>query len=173
MFKKINFRRTLVAGSIAALLFCIPAYIFIKQAEYKQSWILFLGSSFFLVVMAINTYLDIKKRGGDESTVTMVFAAHMATLAGVLIACIICFILLAVMVPGYLVHGIPGKVLADVPPNAIEDKTNGLSFQLFMAATIINFAGGSFAGITIPFYAKNNQTRNSKAPKAPRQKGMK
>ena len=164
MFKKINWLSSFRSATIAALLFCIPAFIYIKRADFTTSWVLFMGSILFLFAMAFFTFRENKKRGGNESTVTLVFAAHVTTIIGVLIACAVCFLLLVLLVPGYLQPAPAQKLLVNEPASVVMDKTNGLSFNLFLAATVLNFAGGSIAGITVPFYAKRNQTKDNREP---------
>jgi len=66
-------------------------------------------------------------------------------------------------VPGYLSSSHP-KTLVEEPVNIIHDKTDGLSFMVFMAATVINFSVGSFTGIVLPFYLKKNQTMDPRVP---------
>ena len=117
-----------------------------------------------MIVIWVHTMLDSKKRDNNESTVALVFASHMAVLVGIIVACIICFLLLSIMVPGYLSSSHPEKTLVDEPVNIIHDKTEGLSFIVFMAATVVNFSVGSFTSIVLPFYLKKNQTRDPRIP---------
>ena len=164
MFRKIMWQPTIINALIAAAIFCIPAGIYIYKADYTASWLLYLGSALFFFTIAFHTYLDSKKRGGDESTVALVFASHITTLAGVLISTIACFLMLTFLIPGFMEHHTADKILENAPPNTIKGNTNGLSMYVFIAATIINFTGGSFASITIPFYAKRNQTKDNRQP---------
>lgn len=164
MFKKIDWISTVKWATAAAVLFCIPALIYILHADYTLSWILFLGSGIFLFVNAFHNVWESIGRGGDESTVALVFAAHVTVIIGIIISCIICFLLLVAFVPGYLSAGPATKLLVNEPATTLMDKTNGLSFNLFIAATVLNFAGGSIAGITVPFYSKRNQTKDNKEP---------
>lgn len=173
MFRKINFRDTVIYALAGALAFCIPVFIYIYRAQYTQSWLLYIGSFLFMIVMWIHTMRSSKKRGQDESTVALVFASHVTTIAGVVLACFFCFLMMVLLVPGYLGSGMAGKVLPDEPVNTIHDKTNGLSFQVFFAATVINFSVGSFVGIILPFYSKRNQMRDSRDPAPLHQKGVK
>jgi riboflavin transporter FmnP len=170
MFKKINWPRTLISGSLAGILFCIPVYFFIKDATYQESWLFYVGSFFFLIVIAAHTLVENKLRGQNESTVALVFASHVATIVGVIVAIILCFFLLVIFVPGYLSAGNTAKTLINEPSNTILDKTNGLSFKVFMCATILNFSAGSFASIIFPFAAKKNQTKDSREPTPLQQK---
>jgi hypothetical protein len=171
MFKKMNLATSLIYGGIAAVLACIPVFFYIREASYTQSWLIYMGSFFFAVVIAIHTLRENKKTGGNESTVFMVFKSHVTTLMGVIMACIICFLLLVTMVPGYLTEGPAGKQMRDAPVNSKEDKTNGLSFKVFSGAILFNFSMGSFVGIVFPFYSKRNQKKDSREPFPLHQKG--
>jgi hypothetical protein len=164
MFRKVNFFSTFRSAVIAAMLFIVPVYFFIREGLYRESWLLYLGSFLFLVVIWIHTLRENKLRGENESTVAMVFISHVATIAGIILASIFSFILLSIMVPGYLESGPPDRTLVGEPANVIKDKTDGLSFQVFFAATVINFSVGSFTGIILSFYSKRNQIKDPKEP---------
>jgi hypothetical protein len=89
----------------------------------------------------------------------MLASGHIATLMGVIIACLLAFILQVIMVPGYLSSGTTDKVLTGEPANMVYDKTRGMSFMVFVTATIGNFSAGSFVSIIFPFALKADQTR--------------
>ncbi len=164
MLRKVNIFRTLITGLIAGGVFAIPVYLFIRDNTYTNSWILYIGSFLFMVVVWMHTMHENKKRKEKESTVALVFVSHMATLAGVIFSVVFSFILLSLFVPGYFDQGNADQLMRQEPANVITDKTDGLSFQVFFAATVINFSVGSFVGIILPFYAKRNQTRDPKDP---------
>ena len=164
MLRKVNIFRTLISGLIAAVLFSIPIYLFIRDNNYTDSWLLYLGSFLFVVVIWVHTIRENKKKSENESTVALVFISHTATITGILFSVIFSFLLLSLFVPGYLGHGNADQLLQQEPVNVIKDKTDGLSFEVFFAATVINFAVGSFAGIILPFYSKQNQATDRKDP---------
>lgn len=164
MFRKIDWRYSIVSAVIAATLFCICAFIYITKADYSVSWILFLGSVLYFFTVATVTVMDNFKRGGNESTVAMVFASHVITILGILISAIVCLIMLTVIDPGTMGFGAPEKVMTGNPPSSIQGRTGGLVFRIMFAAVVLNFFGGSIAGVTIPFYSKRNQTKDDKAP---------
>jgi cytochrome bd-type quinol oxidase subunit 1 len=112
----------------------------------------------------VYTLRENKRRGENESTTAMVFACHVTTIVAIVIICVICFFLLSIMIPGYLSAGDAEKHLMQKPDNIITDKTGGLSFNVWMSATIVNFAVGSFTGIILPFSSKQNQTRDDRDP---------
>jgi hypothetical protein len=172
MFKKLNIRTTLIAGTIAGILFSIPALIYIRSANYEKSWLLYVGSFLFMITQWIHTILESKRRENNESTVALVFASHAATMVGIVVSCILSFLLLSLFVPGYLSSSHP-KTLTEEPVNIIHDKTEGLSFSVFMAATAINFSLGFFTAIVIPFILIKNQTRDSRIPTPLHNRGSK
>lgn len=164
MFKKIDLLSNVRNGVIAGLIFGIGVFFYIRETTYSHTWLVYLGSFLFFIMIVIDVMLFNRRSGSNANTVTMVFSSHVTTLVGVVVASLVSFILLAIMVPGYLDNGPTGKVAPDAPINAIHDKTNGLSFRIFIAATIFNFAFGSFASILFPFSIKRNQTKESGEP---------
>lgn len=164
MFRRINFRNSFRSAFIAALLFAVPVFFYLKDTTYGSNWLIYLGSFFFFLVIVLHTIFFNKVRGGNANTITMVFASHVVTVMGVVLSCLFVFILLVTMVPGYLEAGPAGKATPDTPPNEVFDKTNGLSFRIFMGASLINFIFGSFVGIVFPFSVKRNQTKDTGEP---------
>jgi hypothetical protein len=164
LFRKIDWKPTLISAAVAAICFAIAVGIFIYWSRYDQTWILYLGSFAFLIVMFYHIIHDSKLRGNNESTVALVFSSHVATIIGVILATALSFILLAIFVPGYIGSGSADVQQQGEPANVLKDNTDGLAFQIFLAATVINFSVGSFCGIIVPFTIKKNQMRDSKDP---------
>jgi len=164
MFRKVDWVHSLTFGGIAGLLFCIPAFIYIQRASYNDSWLLYLGSMFFFLMIVADILIFNRKRGANESTAAMVFESHVTTLIGVFAALLGCLILLMIMVPGFFQPGMADKQLTDAPANTIRDKTEGLNFKVFALAILANFSFGSFASIIFPFTAKRNQTKDNQDP---------
>jgi hypothetical protein len=172
MFKKINWRTTIRTASLAAFFFCVAVFIYIQYGSYRGSWLLYVGSFLFMSVLWLHMLAENKRRGFNESTVALVFEGHVTTVVGIGFCCLLSFILLVILVPGYLSPGNAGKTLTGEPPQLLVDKTDGLSFEVFMAAIVMNFSVGSFTSIILPFYAKRNQTRDKRKPTPFHQKGL-
>lgn len=170
IFKKIEWRSTIIASSIAAILFATAAGVFIYRADYIDSWILYLGSVMFFFTIAYFTAFTSRKRGWNESTVSLVFAAHVATILGILISVGLCFILLVIMTPHFILPGAAERELINEPATQLRGVTDGLVFKVMFAATVANFCGGSIGGITIPFYSKRNQMKDNREPSPMQQK---
>ena len=97
MFRKVNFFNTFMSALIAAIVFIIPVYFFIRDGLYRESWLLYVGSFLFLVVMWVHTIRENKLRGENESTVTMVFISHVATISGIILASLFAGVTVVVM----------------------------------------------------------------------------
>jgi len=163
MFKKEYLVSYITWGIIAAIAFLIPTLIFINSENYAQTWLLFLGNGFFLVVIAIYMLTFNSKRGGDVSTQTQMAAGHIATAIGIIISCIAAAIAIAVFIPDVFSPGLSDKALANAPAQTGTGKTHGLVFFVFMCAVIGNICGGSFASLMLPYAAKRNQTKDRKS----------
>ena len=164
MFQNIEWKNTFKWAFFGAVLCCVPAFIYILRADYTALCLLFLGAILFLFANAFHNVTESKKKASDESMAALVFEAHVTTIAGIILACFICFLLLVILIPGYLEAAPAQKLLVNEPATTVMDKTNGLSFNLFVAAAVLNFAGGSIVGITVPFYAKRYKAKNNKQP---------
>jgi len=141
---------------IAAVLFCICAFVYIKIADYEASWILYVGSILFFFAIAIATTRKDKKHKA-KSTGEMVFTSFATCITAILISVIFCFILLMTMDSGFLLPTHSIKIMHDTPPATINAKTGGLAFKVFFAATVLCFFGGAIAAIALPFYASSKQ----------------
>jgi hypothetical protein len=166
MYKPFNPKPYLIYGLLAAVVYCIPVTIFLSDPEYRNAWLLYLGNLLFLFPIIAFLYAFNRKRSENAGTLVMLASGHITTVAGVVISCILAFLLLVIMVPGYLGAGTTEKVLTGEPANTVYDKTRGLSFMVFATAVIGNVAAGSFVSIIFPFAMKADQTRE----KVPRRK---
>jgi hypothetical protein len=161
MNKPFNPKPYLIYGLLAAVVYCIPVTVFLSDPEYSQGWLLYLGNLLFLFVIVAFLFAFNRKRSENAATLAMLTAGHIATLFGIVISCVLAFLLLVIMVPGYLGAGEADKVLTNEPANITYDKTRGLSFMVFATAIIGNFAAGSFVSIIFPFALKADQTRET------------
>ena len=165
MFKHVHWPVFLKSGLIAAILYCIPVFFFIKRALFGDGWELYLGNFFFLTVVVLFLIRFNNQRKDNTSSVSMFVAGHLLTLIGIVFSCLFCFILLVLMIPGFLHAGQTEKILKEVPANSIHDRTNGLAFMVFASAVVGNFFTGAFVSIVFPFSMKEDPTTDKIAPK--------
>jgi predicted ABC-type exoprotein transport system permease subunit len=163
MFKKEYILSYIKWGIISAIAFCIPMIIFVNSGDYQNTWLLFLGNGLFLVAIAAYMLSFNKMKGGDASTQTQMAAGHIATIAGIIISCIVAAIAIAVFIPDVFSPGLADNALENAPAQTGTGKTHGLIFFVFMNATIGNLCGGSFVSLILPYTAKRDQTKDRKS----------
>jgi hypothetical protein len=159
MNKPFNPKPYLIYGLLAAVVYCIPVTVFLTDPEYSQGWLLYLGNLLFLFVIVAFLFAFNRKRSENAATMAMLAAGHIVTVMGIVISCVMAFLLMVIMVPGYLGGGTADKVLTGEPANTVYDHTRGLSFMVFATAIIGNLSAGSFVSIIFPFALKADQTR--------------
>jgi len=152
-------------GLIGAVVYSIPVAIFLSDPDYEKTWILYVGNLLFLFAILGFLYEFNKRRDENAGTLTMLAAGLIATVVGIVFACILAFILLSTMVPGYLA-GDPQKNVVGEPANTAFDNSSGVGWLVFATAVIGNIAAGSSISIILPFALKADQTRE----KVPRRK---
>jgi len=160
MFKRIHWRQYVPFAVIAAIVYCIPVFFFIREANYTQSWLLYVGNFLFLFVIVAFLVSFNRKRNENAGSVTMVAAGHITTIMGILSALVLSALLLVIFIPG-IFHAEAGKVLQNAPANTEHGNTNGLVFKVFANAIVGNMATGSFVSIMLPFTLKGDQTKES------------
>ena len=164
MFKNVHWRHYLTYAIVAAFLFGLAVLIFLMDTSYSRAWLLYIGNALFLFTIAAFLLSFNRRRDRNASSMTMLTAGFITSGAGIIIACLLCFILLSVMIPGLFHAGEPGKVLTGAPANTVLDKTHGLLFMIFGSATIGNGAAGLFVCIIFPFAIKGDQTKEKTPP---------
>ena len=161
MLRLVKWHMCLRWAVIPAVIFSIAVFFYIDKADYSLSWILFLGSILFFFCIAIFTVVAGNKKGMGDTIGSLVFASYLTTVFAILLCLAGCIILLYFMEPGFISTGPVNKLLKNEPPAAIIDKTNGMVFNIFMTAVVVNFSGGSLVGILIPFYVTKIKTSSN------------
>lgn len=163
MFKKEYLPSYLMYGFLAALLFCVPMFIFVSSAKFSNTWWLYVGNVLFLLGIVFFMLRFNKKKGEDTSTQTMVAAGHITTAIGIIISIIAAIIALLIFVPDLFNSGQSDKVLENAPAATGTDKTHGMIFMMFMNAVIGNLVAGSVPSILLSYTAKKDQTKDRKS----------
>ena len=153
LIKKRNISFYLSYAIIAAILYAIPTLFFIRDTQYSQAWLLYLGNAFFLAAMVVAVIALNKRYGGNATTRSLIVGGHVITIIGVVIACIIALILLMIYEPELFQSRNTGVVLEGKPANS-----GNLFFIIIISALVVNFAAGSFASFMFPYTVKRNQT---------------
>jgi len=160
VLKGIIGRRYVYFAAVAAIVYCIPVTFFLIQADYVQTWLLYLGNFLFLVVVVQFLFSFNKKRDENAGIITMLTAGGIVTVMGIIFSLFLSFLLILILVPGVF-HSPAGKVLEHAPANTEKGNTNGLVFKVIINAIIGNIATGFFVSTLFPFSLKGDQTKES------------
>jgi len=101
----------------------------------------------------------------------MLFAGHLATLTGIVIAAITTFILVWSYYPGLFGRVPVEKVLPGAASQSQLHPQTYLLMMIMITATIGNFATGSFISIVVSYAGKRDQTKDEPAQVGPREPG--
>lgn len=146
---------------LAAIVYCIPVLFFLRDATYKEAWLLYVGNFLFLFPVLLLLVQFNRQHKENTSSIAMLKAGSLVTVTGIVVSCLLCLLLILMMVPGYLHAGPTQKLLENKPANMINDKTNGLSFMVFANAVVGNISTGLFIAILFAFSLKSDQTKES------------
>jgi len=160
MFKNHPVKSYLIYSVIAALLYSVVAYLFIRNQTFTSSWILYIGNALFGCCIAVFVISYNKKRRENASVGTMIAAGHITTVMAVIIVCIISLLLFLLI--SYVSHpSQQTEVLSNAPPQMESGERHQFLLSLFMNAIIGNVAAGSFVSLIISYAAKRDQKGNT------------
>ena len=143
MFKKFPFY--LGRYSIApAILFIIPLIVYIRDETFSQTWLLYLGNALFLVCIFIFEFIFFKQQHETDSPVN---AGIAVTISGVIICCLLIFVVVAIFAPLLYTMGDAAVTLQNKPPDFSQKSEFGVWIILFASAIIGNMVAGAFCSI--------------------------
>ncbi len=157
MFKDHPVKAYLRYSIIAAVLYSIVAFFFIRDETFRSSWILFIGNMLFACCIVAFILLYNKSRKENASIGTMVFAGHLTTVMGIIIACIICLVLFFLMPAASHTVRQTNDAVNNAPAQLQSGERNEYLLALLMSAIIGNVSAGSFISIILSYAAKRNQ----------------
>ena len=152
MKARIDIGLSLKYALIEAVLFAATVFIYVKYATYQKTWLLFLGSFMFLIVNALYSYIINRLRSAADTPFTLIVKSHIVTVSGIILSCILSFLIMTIMIKGYTAGDVLNQPLPGDPPTMESNKITSLSIKIFLVAVIGNFIAGSFPGLLIPFF---------------------
>jgi hypothetical protein len=149
-------KQVLLYAAAAAVVYAIAATVYIKDMSYSASWILYVGNFLFAAVIGIFIAWFYKKHEENISSVTLVSIGAKTAVAGIVIACIICFLLLFILVPGVFKSGSGSTIYLQHSPAQFEGKNQGFASILFFNAILGNAGTSFFISLLVPFSVMKN-----------------
>lgn len=153
LFQRQNIIDYLLYGGMAAAGFLVGEVIFVQSDSFHAAWWLYMGNFFFLFFLFLYVRKLTRKPPQRFSAMTMLMSGHLATVAGIAVACVLSVLAMLMMRPDAL----------DFAPAASGGKGRGVLFMVFLNATFVNFSVGSFMSIVSSYAIKWNQTRDKPA----------
>jgi len=164
LLDKRHLKEYLLFGLAAGIVFNLPVIFFLINNNYENFYWLFIGSFLFFLVIMIYTIRLLYRPYDRKRALAILIAAHMATLVGIVISCILSAIVFVFFFPGLFSSLPPDKVLEDTPPGINPHRPIELLFMIFSVATIGNFSVGSFIALMMAYAGKTNQTKDKAVP---------
>ncbi|WP_207492534.1 hypothetical protein [Aridibaculum aurantiacum] len=159
MFQKIKLSTVLLFSLLCAVGFAIPMTYFIYSANYQDTWWLFVGNFLFMIGIIIYMLLFTSRKNENPNTNLLLTAGHIVTVGGVILSCIIAFIVLMMFPTGIVSAGPAEQVMENTPAHADDGKTDGLVLFVYLTAIIGNVSAGSAVAIFMAYTTKKNQTK--------------
>jgi predicted ABC-type exoprotein transport system permease subunit len=150
-------------GLLAAFMYCIPLFFFIKSDRFESIWMLYLGNILLGLAVALFMLFHIQKRKNGSSTISMVTAGLMTTGVGIILSGIIAFLLLMILVPHFGGSATQQTLPAEKMVQEIDHNRSNLTLTIYMNLIIGNIAAGSFASVILAYAAKYNQTKDEES----------
>ncbi len=142
------------AGIICGILYCIPMFFVLFHADFRNVWVLYVGSSIFLFSTLFSVIIENRKRRGNVTIGELVKGGMIRVVIGILTIFIITIATIIIAFP-HLIGTPPNTTqLTDTPVNMIEGETNGLVYVLFMNGAFVNLAAGAFGAFIGSLCAK-------------------
>lgn len=155
MFKQHPIVSYLKFSFIAAFLYAVTVFIFIKDASFRDTWVLYIGNALFAVgitIFVFNRFSQPEK----TSTWFVIGAAHITTIMGVIISCLLVALMVLILIPSVLAHHPSSSAMLANSPAQLTGKSNGFLTICFMDAILGNVFAGFFVSILFPFSLSKN-----------------
>lgn len=149
-------------GGAAAMLFCLPVWYFLVQAEYQKSWVVYGGCILFMFIIMIYSIVLTRRRQDYKSAVQMLMAGHLALVTGIVLAVVVSCLFCFIYIPGFMSGDSADNFLHNAPEGLNHDNT-GTLFQVFLPATVGNFGAGAFINVVVSYVLKPDQTKDKPA----------
>jgi hypothetical protein len=161
LYDQKHWREYLTYGSLAALAFIIPQFVFFLYKDYNLTALIFFGCIFFMFVIMLYAWKLSKRRPEYKSTWMMIIASHFAILVGIIQAVVLTTILCFIFIPGFLSGG--SRNVLDDAPTGLNPHNSSLLVTLYLCATLLNFGAAGFMAVLGPYVFKINQTKDKTA----------
>lgn len=145
----------------SALLYTATSWIYIYKGDFNDSWILYLGNFLFGATMFAFVFYFYRRFVKTRSISKMVIAAHLTSIIGIVIACLLAALGLMFFSPDvFAAKNTAVDDLVASPAQMQPDRNDGLVMILYVNAIVGNAGMGFLVGLIFPFAIMRNQKGN-------------
>jgi hypothetical protein len=163
LFERKHWIEYAVYGAVAALLYCMLLFFHLREGSYESIYLLYIGNAVFGAAIFIYNLKLLYRPYEKKRTVSMLIAAHLATVAGTILSIIFAVLLMLAFYPDMFSSTPATPGLESAPANTQRDRPEGWLFMIIINALILNFSAGSFISIVSSYAGKINQTKDKPA----------
>ncbi|MEP6746132.1 MAG: hypothetical protein ABJB86_00320 [Bacteroidota bacterium] len=123
---------------------------------YSEAYILYVGNFLFAAVIGIFIGWFYKKHESDIGTIRLVVVGAKTAVAGIIIACILCLLMLFIFVPQIFRPESVSHIQLQRSPAQFAGKNQGFGAILFLNVILGNAGASFFISLLIPFSVMKN-----------------
>lgn len=163
VFNRQHIREYFSYGSIAAILYAVPVWMFLARNNYEYFYFLYIGIGLFMFTIFFYALRLVNRPYDRKRAVSMLIAGNLATLAGVVIASLLVIASFFFFHPNLFSITPTGSLLQDAPSTAQPGRPSELLFMIMLLTIFANTSVGSFVSVITAYVGKRNQTGDKPA----------
>lgn len=148
-------------AALSAIFYICPIFFYIKNAEFKSSWILYIGNLLFAGVIAVYLFFEIRERNFYASATRFLKRGYIIAIIGIAFSVIFSLLLLFIMVPDFISSSPGSDATFTSPPAQLRGHNNGFVFILLLDAVVGNFSTASFVALMVSVTSTKSQRGES------------
>lgn len=150
----------LIFGGLAAIFYIVPVMIFLGKHNFQSLYYLFMGCFFFMAAIFFYCFKLLYTRYDQKRAVSILLAGHLATVTGVILACILVIVVMLLFEIDIFGSTLPGEILPGSPAQSDSNAPSHLLLMILTTTVIGNVGTGSFISIIVSYANKRDQTKD-------------
>ncbi|HTL08906.1 MAG TPA: hypothetical protein VL307_11630 [Chitinophagaceae bacterium] len=159
------FKQIIGFSIVAALLYSVTAFIYIRKVAYDETYVLYIGNFLFAAVVGVFIVWYYKKHERNVKTVRLILNGHIVAFFGIIVACLLLLLLSVLFTPSLYAAANDGKSVLKGAPGAFSGTNFGLQEILYLDAIFGNAGASLLTSLLLPFSVMKNLYPDEKAAK--------
>ena len=163
VFNRQHIMEYVLYGSLAAILYIIPVFLFLGQKKYEDFYFLYIGTCLFMFAIFFYALRLVKRPYDSKRAVAMLIAGNLATLSGVVISIVLVIVGFFFYYPDIFSITPTASLIQDSPSTVQPIHPSGLLLMILILTIFGNTAVGAFVSVVTAYVGKKNQTSDEPA----------